>query len=211
MKKAINKVFTIMAIASIAVSCFACGQIERSEVTSENDNIVSVEYVPGSFEYQQFSTNIVKGNETAVATIEKHLNREVELGEDYPPGPPVTIGKLEGENVNEMLYELPDYTTERVDMIFLFRDDTVAVTATKSEKSFYTENELDQEWKYGNYHNFDNYNSGAFAWRFDDVSYCIASESIGTVTSIWAWNEETERLHLIWCDRVNCPIWTPSW
>lgn len=199
MKKMLSIIATTTAILT---TCMSCGRITSMTKVELIDPLPYKQFTP--------SEQIVEGNQTAHATLNKLLNEEVSIGDDCPAGASVencTVSTKEQEQYT--CYTVEDYSKEKDIILFLFKDDTEGVVATEGNTSFIHDDDfIDMSWKDAENHKDNNYCGGyAFAYHKGDSAKAIVSSSVGTCTSIWGYNPASSEVHLIWCNYMDCPIW----
>ena len=207
-----------LIILTSLVSMFiltACGYVERSSEITESSVQVKDAYEVRAdlpeLAYQNFIPReyIVKGPAIAIQTIEDKIGRSVIHAEDFPDGASLVFGVVDEGPIQYMEYNVPKYTDDNIEVIFLYNDDTSAVIATDSDENFRIEDtnynvSIKASWKDEKYHNTDNYCDDVFAWSYQGTANVVM---YGTVTSAWEHNLDTDEVELIYCYR-NCPIWS---
>lgn len=212
-----KKRFAILGFAAILVSTtsVACGSTEQTTETTvttvATESAVSNEPdYEELFAYTQYTPEekIVEGNETAVNTISKFLDCEVNVGEDYQIPLTMLAYPASGENENDIyrVYKACDYDSNKYSILFLFQDDTKIVEATDVSNS-YIDDTYTISKDYMNEANSLNYSDGAFASYADGKSTVfLSSESGYNLSSIWGYDSEDQKVSLIWINN-DCPIW----
>lgn len=205
-----KKRFAIMSLAAILVSTtsVACSSTPETTKTKE---IVSKELnYEEVFAYKPHTPReqIVEGNETAVNTISNFIHCDVNVGEDYYVNPTIISFPASGENKNDVyrVFEAYDYDANKYSLLFLFQDDTKIVEATDVSKSYMDEACIISK-DYMNETNTQNYCEGAFASHYGrGSSVFLNSESGYNLSSVWGYDQETQKVYLVWVDH-ECPIW----
>ena len=167
-------------------------------------------FVGSTFGGESNTTDVVvKGNTTAVSTLKKYLqNDRIIVGEDFSlPAETSALLLPDTEGFNSCaLFQVEGVSDEYGEILFLYDNDRLLVTATPSERTFVKGYQIDLEYKNEKYHNSKNYHSGAFAWRYENTANLILSEdAMSSCSSIWSYNDN--KVILIWCDKLNNPIW----
>lgn len=192
-----KKNFTFLGLAALLVSMFvmvACGKTQFTMTDHE---------VAEAIRYRQYtpSNEIVEGNKTAVETISKFLNKEVSVGEKYYA--PEMQGRISYlENGVCKRYEVSGFTSN-YKILYLYQDDTKITEAVPSNIDYVDGDKVDTAFR-----NNANYNGDALAWTYDGkATVVIDNANYPTCTSIWALDEQTNEVRLIWADYFDCPIW----
>lgn len=191
-----KKTFTILGITLLVsmLIMVACGATPYTLTDSQ---------ISERLQYRQYtpSNEIVEGNATAIQTINKFLNKEVVVGEDYHKPTVNGVFTYVGNDVC-MRYEVTDYSNGE-QLLFLYQDDTKVVEAIFSEERYLVGDKLSTSFK-----KKDSYNGEAFAWTDGKKAVCAIDRNAGpSCTSIWAYNESANEVRLVYCDSFDCPIW----
>lgn len=202
MKKAMLMIMTVVMLTSVACMLGACNNRTKTDdvVFVHNDDEVSI-----SYRNYTPKDSIVEGDSTAKNTIERLLGKQVEIGEECEVV--LTYNPMAGGREKYLYYCVDDVKLNNWQIFYLYNDDTSALEATETAKSFIVDDtKLDPSWKNEEYHNDSNFADGAFAWSANGTSEAILTDKTGVVTSIWAYESSTNEVHLIWCNS-KCPIW----
>ena len=87
-------------------------------------------------------------------------------------------------------------------ILFLYENDSKVLMATDAERDFIDEEtRLDLGYKDDKYHDGYNYDDGAFAWQYGGYAHCVLTvNQEHNCSSIWAYNEKTKSIFLVWYD-----------
>lgn len=192
-----KKKVTFLGLAALLVSVLvmvACGKTQL---------MMTDEQIAEAMKYRQYtpSNEIVEGNYTAVRTISNFLNKEVTVGKD------LIVTEMNGiisyvENDVCRTYEVKGFGSN-YKILYLYQDDTKVTEAIPSDINYVEGEKVDPA-----YRNNANYNGECLAWIYDGKATAIIDKNAGpTCTSIWAYDEQTNEVRLIWADVFDCPIW----
>ena len=202
-----KKQFTTMCAMILSFAMLtACGRVDPETGTTYTATADNPESDAELFKYRQVTpdSEIVKGDATALATIENYLGKAPSTVEDkYIPAISSVMeshpvyGSLGNDKDVYLRYEVMDYPENYSEIIFLYWDDKKVIT-THSNEEVIKDEKVDQS----------RFDGDGVTWQRENGTCAVLTEKAGfRCTSIWAYDATENSIACVWADTFNCPIW----